>query len=81
MSRETGAVQDRYLQRLLVNGAQAVLLRSKMAREDPWLLNLRASKPLLKVAVALANKTAWIAWAVMTRGEAHRRPVTAGAAA
>jgi transposase len=72
---------DRYLRRLLVNGAQAVLLRSKAARSDPWLVRLRAQKPLLKVAVALANKLARIAWAVMARGDTYRRPVTAEAVA
>jgi transposase len=72
---------DRYLRRLLVNGAQAVLLRSKAARSDPWLLRLRAQKPLLKVAVALANKLARIAWAIMAHDETYRRPVTAEAAA
>jgi transposase len=72
---------DRYLRRLLVNGAQAVLLRSKAARSDPWLLRLRAQKPLLKVAVALANKLARIAWAIMAHDETYRRRVTAEAAA
>jgi transposase len=28
----------------------------------------------LKVAVALANKTARIAWALMAKGDAYRRP-------
>jgi transposase len=71
---------DRYLRRLLVSGAQAVLLRSKMAR-DPRLVRLRAQKPLLKVAVALANKLARIAWTIMTRGETYRQPTTAAATA
>jgi transposase len=72
---------DRYLRRLLVSGAQAVLLRSKMARSDPWLVRLRAQKPLLKVAVALANKLARIAWAIMTRNETYRQPTMAAATA
>ncbi len=70
---------DRYLRRLLVNGAQAALLRSKAAQSDPWLIRLREHKPLLKVAVALANKLARIAWAMMVRGGTYQRPGTAAA--
>jgi transposase len=55
---------DGYLRRLLVNGAQA-LLNSKRAKADPWIARLLASKPRLVAAVALANKLARIAWAVM----------------
>jgi transposase len=31
---------DSYLRRLLVNGAHAVLLRSKVGKSDPWLASL-----------------------------------------
>ena len=64
---------DSYLRRLLVNGAHAVLFWSKTAKTDPWLTSLRARKHWLVAAVALANKTARIAWAVMSRGEKYRR--------
>ena len=63
---------DSYLRRLLVNGAHAVLLRSKAGKTDPWLIALRGRKPRLVVAVALANKTARIAWAVMRKQESYR---------
>ena len=43
----------------------------KAARSDPWLQRLLAKRPRLVVAVALANKTARIAWAVMARGTAY----------
>lgn len=68
---------DSYLRRLLVNGAQAVLLRSKAARADPWLLALRGRRPRLVVAVALANKTARIAWAIMSKQDIYRRATAA----
>jgi transposase len=55
------------LRRLLVNGAHAALLRSKAAKADPWLIALCGRRPRLVVAVALANKTARIAWALMTK--------------
>jgi transposase len=63
---------DSYLRRLLVNGAHAALLRSKAAKADPWLIALRGRRPRLVVAVALANKTARIAWAIMTKPDSYR---------
>ena len=68
---------DSYLRRLLINGAHAVLLRSKAGKTDPWLISLRARKHRLVVAVALANKTARIAWAIMSRGDTYRRAAAA----
>jgi transposase len=64
---------DSYLRRLLVNSAHTVLLCSKAAKADPWIVSLRGRKPRLVVAVALANKTARTAWAVMSRQETYRR--------
>jgi transposase len=60
-----------YLRRLLVNGATAVV-RSRRAKDDPWLAKLLATKPRKVVAVALANKMARIGWALMTRDEDFR---------
>ena len=65
---------DETLRRLLVSGAMAVINRG---RPSPWLRNLLARKPKKLVAVALANKTARIAWAMMARGETYRRPAVA----
>ena len=67
---------DGYLRRLLVNGAHAALFWSKAAKTDPWLTSLRARKHRLVATVALANKTARIAWAVMSKED---RPVAAAA--
>src|ERR1700710_461569 len=63
---------DSYLRRLLVNSAHTVLLCSKQAKTDPWLKSLLGRKPRLVVAVALANKTARVAWAVMSRQGIYR---------
>jgi transposase len=63
---------DVYLRRLLVNGAQAVL-NGKRAKDDPWLARLLKEKPRMVAAVALANKMARIAWAVMVRDRDFRR--------
>jgi transposase len=68
---------DGYIRRLLIIGAQAVLLRSKAAHADPWVQRLVARRPRLVVAVALANKTARVAWAVMTKGQSYRQPAVA----
>lgn len=62
---------DTYLRRLLLNGAQAVL-NSRRGKTDRWIQRLLATKPRLVVAVALANKMARIAWAVMVRQTCFR---------
>src|SRR6516164_1638522 len=68
---------NQYLRRLLINGASANLLRSKATNADPWVIGLRRRRPSLVVAVALANKTARIAWAVMHRHENYQRVAAA----
>jgi transposase len=82
MQRSTGGKQrlgrisrkgDQYIRRLLIIGAQTVLLRSKAAKANPWIQSLLARCARLKVAVALANKMARIAWAVMAKGEPYRQ--------
>jgi transposase len=66
-----------YLRRLLVNGAMSVL-NSRRAKHDPWLVKLLEGKKRKVAAVALANKMARIAWAVMMRQEDFRdRPAAA----
>jgi transposase len=69
---------DRYLRKLLVVGASAVL-RQARARPDrhPWLMRLLARRPAKVAIVALANKMARIAWAVLARGETYRAPALA----
>jgi transposase len=50
----------------------------KLATE--WLLKLLARRPRKVAAVALANKMARMIWAMMTTGEAYRRPAAPAAA-
>jgi transposase len=60
---------DRYLRRILVVGAQSVLRRARQNPEKyPWLTQLMARRPFKVVAVALANKMARVAWALLARG-------------
>src|SRR3954470_6607139 len=64
---------DRYIRRLLISGAHAVLQYAKRGRPgSAWATSLLQRRPFKLVAVALANKTARIAWAVLTRGETYR---------
>jgi len=45
----------------------------------PWLTQLLARRPFKVVAVALANKMARIAWALLAKGGTYRAPVLAAA--
>jgi transposase len=64
---------DRYLRRLLVIGAHSVLRRAKQSPQNyPWLTQLLARRPFKVVAVALANKMARVAWALLARGSTYR---------
>jgi transposase len=72
---------DQYLRRILVVGAHAVLRRARQQPEKyPWLTQLLARKPFKVVAVALANKMARIAWALLAKGGTYRAPALAAAA-
>ena len=72
---------DRYLRRILVVGACAVLRYARQKPEKyPWLTQLLARKPFKVVAVALANKMARIAWALLAKGGTYRAPALAAAA-
>src|ERR1700754_1142254 len=54
-----------YIRRLLVIGTQPALFCSKATKANPWIQALLAKRPRLVVAVALANKVARIAWALV----------------
>lgn len=60
-----------YLRKLLVIGATSVLRRAKSDQSSatPWLHDLLERKPARLVSVAVANKTARTAWALMKRDE------------
>ena len=72
---------DQYLRRILVVGAHAVLRRAKQNPEKyPWLTQLLARRPFKLVAVALANKMARTAWALLAHGGTYRAPELAATA-
>jgi transposase len=64
---------DRYLRQLLVTGAMAVIRQArKRPDKHPWLTKLLARTHPKVAAVALANKTARIAWAILVRGGTYQ---------
>ena len=65
------------LRSLLVSGATSVInaaMRPGSRQMTAWLRALLLRKPRKVAAVALANKMARVAWAMMITGEAYRRP-------
>jgi transposase len=70
---------DRYLRRLLVVGMTSLIRRARSAPSsvDPRLPAMLHRKPARVVTVAAANRTARVAWAIMTRGGTFRSPVAA----
>jgi transposase len=66
-------MQD-YLRKLLVHGARTVLLwsRRKKVNRSAWQEALLARRPTNVVLVAMANKTARVVWAMLSRGETFR---------
>ena len=72
-----------YLRRMLIHGARAVLLRVKYDTGGfgQWVHRLAQRAPRNKVVVAIANKLARIAWAVLSSGNDNRhQPLPAVAA-
>lgn len=65
---------DRYLRRLLVVGATAVIrhTKDKPTPMAAWIRKLLEKKPFRLVSIALANKLARIAWVLLTRKETYK---------
>ena len=63
---------DHYLRRLLVLGATAVIRHTRIKAREGWLVELIERRPTMVAAVAQANKTARIVWALLARGESYR---------
>jgi transposase len=72
---------DRYLRSLFVAGALAVIRYAKIhgTKHRPWLTALLARRPTKVAAIALANKIARMAGAMMARGERYREPIALAA--
>ena len=69
---------DHYLRWLLVAGSMTVIRHAKRrGTANPWLAELIGRKPTKVAAVALANKLARIAWALLRDGGTYQKPATA----
>jgi transposase len=68
---------DRYLRSLFCAGALAVIRYAKIhgTKHRPWLAKLLERRPTKVAAIALANKIARMAWAMMAKGERYREPL------
>jgi transposase len=72
---------DRYIRHLLYVGAGNAIrfARARAATGEAWIRGLQGRRPPKVVIIALANKMARIAWALMARCESFRSPVGAAA--
>ena len=72
---------DRYLRSLFVAGALSVIRYAKAhgTKHRPWLTALLVRRPAKVAAIALANKLARMAWAMMAKGERYKNPVALAA--
>jgi transposase len=70
-----------YLRRLLFIGAIAVIRSRKAQEAGSWLARLLERRPAKVVAIALANRTARVIWAMLRSGEAYRPAKSPGTSA
>ena len=73
---------DRYLRTLLIHGARAALGRVR-EKQDPrslWLGKMRQRRAPIIVAVALAHKTARLAWSLLPHASHYDDKLSAGPA-
>ena len=75
----TSKMGERTLRRLLIIGASSAAKAAAIKGEaaDPWLARMFSRKPRMLVVVALANKIARVAWALMAHGGSYRAPAVA----
>jgi transposase len=67
---------DGYIRKLLIHGARAAVHRVRIRQvKNSWITELLGRRPFNVATVALANKTARIAWAIMMSREEFRVPV------
>lgn len=64
---------DKYIRTMLVHGARVAVTRNESVQKSPkirkWVENIKERRGFNKATVALANKNARMAWAVMVKGE------------
>jgi len=69
---------DRYIRKLLIVGmtSRALMGKKHPERVDLWTAKILAEKPFRLATVAMANKTARIVWAMLTKRQDYRLPST-----
>ncbi|MCW3477936.1 IS110 family RNA-guided transposase [Limobrevibacterium gyesilva] len=66
---------DAYIRKMLIHGARAAVHRVRSHQvSNSWIAGLLARRPFNVATVALANKVARIAWAIMASGKEYRVP-------
>ncbi len=70
---------NRYLRQMLFAGAMAVIRRAMQSTRRTWIVRLLERRKPKVAAIALANKNARIAWAMMTSGDRYREPMAIAA--
>jgi len=67
---------NQYLRKLLVTGMTSRVRAAKYypERVDLWTASILDKKPTRLATVAMANKTARIVWAVLSRGVPYKQP-------
>lgn len=68
---------DRYIRKLLIIGmtSRALMAKNKPERADIWTAKMLAEKPFRLATVAMANKSARIIWAILTKKQEYRQPI------
>jgi transposase len=70
---------NRYLRQMLFAGAMAVIRRAMQSTRRTWIVRLLERRKPKVAAIALANKNARIAWAMMMSGDRYREPMAIAA--
>lgn len=68
---------DKYIRRLLIIGmtSRALMAKRKPEKADIWTAKMLAEKPFRLATVAMANKSARIIWAMLTKQQEYRQPI------
>ena len=68
---------DRYIRKLLIVGmtSRALMAKNRPEKADTWTAKMLAEKPFRLATVAMANKSARIIWAMLTKREVYRQPI------
>ena len=68
---------DRYIRKLLIIGmtSRALMAKNSPEKADTWTAKLLDEKPFRLATVAMANKSARIIWALLTKQEEYRQPI------